>query len=357
MANALAECGHNVIVLTGQAKGKPEEETKNNVTILRKYNLNEAGSRRVLHLALHVIDRYSIDHIEGADYLGDCARLLTEKNRPPVLIKVHSCNILKAGHEAQIYYWWQRPLIKGALLRNWQLTLREKRSIERANLLTFPSQRILFELEQQRCRLPEKRIILPNPIKVTKPEVNTEASSPTILLVCRLDIGKGIQYIPHIVRQLVGEIPDLVVEIAGGDGYARGLGSMKSWLIKKSGNLARHLSFLGHLEKEELDYAYKRAWVIILPSRWDNFPTVVLEAMAHGKPVVASPHGGMPEMLAGTLSQIALPDSDLFPQAIARLLRSARLRKDVGDSMYEKAKTAYAPEVIAQAYIDFIGDI
>jgi glycosyltransferase involved in cell wall biosynthesis len=94
--------------------------------------------------------------------------------------------------------------------------------------------------------------------------------------------------------------------------------------------------------------------VVLLPSRWDNFPTVLLESMSYGKAVVASPHGGMVEMLQDTLCSVAEPESDKFIEEVARFLRSDVLRKDVGRSMFDKACRAYAPDVVAAAYLDFV---
>lgn len=354
MSKALAEYGHNIVVLTGRSEGMPDVEVKPNLTVLRKYNAEEIGSRKVVNLVFDTIDRYSIKFIEGADYLGDCARLLHVSNRPPVLIKIHGCNILDVVYESQVLFTWQRLFIKAAVLRNWKLTSREKQSIQRADYLAAPSRKIIKEMKKQKIRLPLNRFVIPNPIRIENRQPGTEAPYPILLLVARLDIGKGIQYLPAVLRHLVNEFPDLSIEIAGEDSYARGIGSLKKWLIKEAGELADRLCFLGQLAKEDLNAAYQRSWVVIVPSRWDNFPTVVLEAMSHKKPVVATPHGGMPEMLEGTLCKIARPDTEAFSEEIACLLRDSSLRKAAGVSMFEKAVKEYAPNVVAAAYTSMI---
>ena len=50
----------------------------------------------------------SVDLIEGADHYGECAGLLRNRTRPPVLIKIHGCNAVRAPCESQILYSWQR---------------------------------------------------------------------------------------------------------------------------------------------------------------------------------------------------------------------------------------------------------
>lgn len=354
MSRALASCGHQVVVVTGRAPGLPAEETGPNIKILRVYDQSEIGSRRVLHLVLDAAREHAVELIEGADYLGDCARLLKVRQRPPVVIKVHSCNILKVLHESQVLRRWQRPMIQAALLRNWRQTRREKVSIVAADMLTAPSARILLELERQGVNLPGKKAVIANPIMPLDSGHQVEAAVPTLLMVSRLDIGKGIQYLPRIVSRLVRDFPGLRLEIAGGDAYARGLGSLKKWLVGQIGDLAQYVSFLGHLEQRELIAAYARAWVVIMPSRWDNFPTTLLEAMSLGKPAVASPHGGMPEMLQDTLCPTALPESPAFAAHIKRFLGDGQLRRAAGDSMRLKAASVYSPQEIVSRYLDFV---
>ncbi len=354
MSRALASCGHRVVVVTGRAQGLPAEETAPNFKILRGYDQGEIGSRRVLRLVLDAAREHAVELIEGADYLGDCARLLKVRQRPPVVIKVHSCNILKVLHESQVLKRWQRPMIAAALLRNWRQTRRERVSIEAADMLTAPSARILLELERQGVNLPRKKAVIANPVMPLDGGNQVEAAVPTLLMVSRLDIGKGIQYLPRIVSRLARDCPGLRLEIAGSDAYARGLGSLKKWLVGQLGNLAQYVSFLGHLEQWELVAAYARAWVVILPSRWDNFPTALLEAMSLGKPVVASPHGGMPEMLHDTLCPAVLPESTAFVDHIRRFLGDRQLRRAAGDSMRLKAASAYSPQEIVSRYLDFV---
>jgi glycosyltransferase involved in cell wall biosynthesis len=145
-----------------------------------------------------------------------------------------------------------------------------------------------------------------------------------------------------------------VVEIAGSDSFARGLGSLKKWLSNDLGNLSSHVNFLGHLNADDLGLAYDRAWVVIIPSRWDNFPTVLLEAMTRGKPVVASSNGGMPEMLENTLCSTASPATNEFTNRIEKLFLDPVFRKQAGDSLRRKAEREYSPEVVVQKYISTI---
>jgi glycosyltransferase involved in cell wall biosynthesis len=175
-----------------------------------------------------------------------------------------------------------------------------------------------------------------------------------LLLVGRIDMGKGVQFIPGIIRSLVRAVPDVRLEIAGGDSSARGLGSVREWLEGQLGPLASHVSFLGLLDPLALDEAYRRAWIVIAPSRWDTFPTAVLEAMVRGKAVVASPHGGMPEMLEGTGCIVASPSAPDFPEAVRALLADPVIRSRAGQTARARAEREYSPGVVTRRYVEFV---
>jgi spore coat protein SA len=63
-------------------------------------------------------------------------------------------------------------------------------------------------------------------------------------------------------------------------------------------NISGYVKYLGGLEREDLRNLYYASDLVVVPSIWeDPCPTVVLEAMATGKPVVAYPSGGIPELI------------------------------------------------------------
>ncbi len=351
MAQALAQNGHRVVVATGRAAQKPAFERHGDIHIHRFYDRREIGSPRVTKRVLELCREFCIDVIEGADYLGDCAGLLVRKGRPPVLIKAHSCNTLRVLHESLVLYPWQRMMIRLALLRNFTTTRRERRCLEDADLLLTSSRRILVEMDKQGLKLPARRRIVANPIRPHRVAHDREAKVPTVLFVARKDFGKGIQYLPGIVAGLHRDFPRFRMEIVGPDSYARGIGSMQAWLQRRLAGFEDNVLFHPRLSEEALAKAYQRAWVVVLPSRWDTFPTVLLEAMSWGKPVVASPHGGMPEMLAGTRCRTVSPDDPGFVSMIRDFLANRRLRKAAGCSLFAKAFARYNPKGVADAYV------
>ena len=352
MALALSGQGHKVFVITGKCNGLPEKEVTGGVTIYRKYDREDIGSSALINFVLDIAKTNEVDWIEGADYFGDCAGLLRKSDRPPVIIKIHTCNVLKTALYSHVLYPFQRLFIDISIWRNWSRYRDEKFCLENADLLFAPSGRVVKELRKQRLRLPKCISVVPNPLVISmQKELVDEESNPTILFVGRIDIGKGIQFLPKILKNL--KEMDVKLWIAGGNSYAKGIGSLQSWLEKKFDNCGckQNVEFLGNLEADELAGMYQRAWVVILPTRWDNFPTVVLEAMGYSKPVVTSPYGGMVEMLDQTLCATQDPGSPGFVEALIELLKDRSFRVQAGRSMRRKLELEYAPEIVAEKYI------
>lgn len=351
MARALRESGHFTVVVTSHGTEGPAEEAMENGIIYRSYSIEDIGKKNIVELVLRKANEHRVDWIEGTEHLGETAPLLVQGMRLPVLIKIHYNDVLKRARYAQAYYPWQKILIDLACWRDRKRLRRERDSMERADILIAATDRVLRETENQGLRLPNRRFVVPNPITPVSGWFNNEDPVPTVVLIGRIDIGKGIEYIPKILDSLTPRFPNLRVEIVGGDSYARIIGSTRQWLLQKLGSRSRHVRFLGTVSRSELDEVYRRAWVVIVPSRWDTFPTVVLEAMIRGKAIVASPHGGMPEMLSGTEGVIADPATPDFPEAVADLLADPAKRKRAGESALEKAQNDYDPKKIASDYI------
>lgn len=351
MARALRESGHFTVVVTSHGTEGPAKEAMDNGIIYRAYSIEDIGKKSIVELVLRKANEHCVDWIEGTEHLGETALLLERSLRPPVVIKSHYNDVLKRARYAQAYYPWQKILIDLACWRDRKRLRRERDSMERADILIAATDRVLRETENQGLRLPERRFVVPNPITPVSGWFKKEDPVPTIVLIGRIDIGKGIEYLPKILDSLTPQFPNLRIEIVGGDSYARVIGSTRQWLLRKLGSRSRHVRFLGTVSHNELDEVYRRAWVVIVPSRWDTFPTVVLEAMIRGKAIVASPHGGMPEMLSGTQGVIADPSTPDFPEAVADLLADPAKRKRAGESALEKAQNDYDPKKIASDYI------
>jgi glycosyltransferase involved in cell wall biosynthesis len=322
--------------------------------VYRAYSKKEIGSHRITDFVLTKAKEHSVDWIEGADHLGETAGVIHHRDRPAVVIKAHYNDVVRRLRYGQAYFSWQRRLIDLACLRSWRILWRERYSLQYADVLLVPCARILQEMKRQHLSFSRYHAVLPNPVSPVIGGEERQAVVPTLLLAGRIDMGKGIAFLPVMLKKLLLDWPTIQIEIAGPDSYARGLGSLKEWLLRQLGDLANHVVFLGPLNRCQMNEAYERAWVVIVPSQWDTFPTVVLEAMTHGRPIVASPHGGMPEMLEGTENMVADPETDAFSQAVSWFLADAVRRNTAGTSGVNKTATVYHSEPLASKYLETV---
>ncbi len=130
------------------------------------------------------------------------------------------------------------------------------------------------------------------------------------LFVGRLSEEKGIETIVNAARLL----PDIQFKIVGrGDDMER---------LHRLGDKIPNLEFLGFRVGDELKELYRNATVVLLPSRVNEvFPLILLEAMAAGKPVIASNVGGVPEIVEDRINGMLVHPSDVnaWTEAIMRV--------------------------------------
>jgi D-inositol-3-phosphate glycosyltransferase len=110
--------------------------------------------------------------------------------------------------------------------------------------------------------------------------------------------------------------------------------------------------FLGKRGQDTLPYYYSAAEVVVVPSHYESFGMVALEAMACGIPVVASQVGGLGFLVQDGVTGYTIPDGD--PQALSErlsmLLNDKRLRRKLGRNASEYAQ-GYAWAKIARQLV------
>lgn len=118
------------------------------------------------------------------------------------------------------------------------------------------------------------------------------------------------------------------------------------------------VAFLGKRSQETLPYYYSAAEVVVVPSFYESFGMVALEAMACGTPVVASQVGGLAYLVLDGLTGYTVPVDD--PSALASrlqtILRDPGLRQRMGQRASEMARN-YAWERIVKRIIEVYDDL
>lgn len=119
--------------------------------------------------------------------------------------------------------------------------------------------------------------------------------------------------------------------------------------IKKHA-IADRIEMLGHINHEQLMEELAKASVLLLPSRQENAPMAIAEAMAAGIPVIASNRCGMPYMVEeGKTGFLIEPEStEQIADRLAKLVGSNQLCKQMGRAGRQVALERFHPHVVAQ---------
>ena len=168
-------------------------------------------------------------------------------------------------------------------------------------------------------------------------EVGEEAEPPEILYAGRLSPEKGVLELVEAARGM-----NLVV---AGDGPLR----------------ARVPTARGFVPHDELQQLYARAAVVVCPSRREGFGVACLEAMAHGRPVVATAVGGLLDLVVPGETGLVVPPRDpaALRAALERLLEDPDLRRRLGRAGRARAAERFSWKTVTDAtlaaYAEVVG--
>jgi len=112
----------------------------------------------------------------------------------------------------------------------------------------------------------------------------------------------------------------------------------------------RNVFFTGELEHGQAMELMAKSDIFVLPSHTEGFPNVILEAMAFGKPILATSVGAIPEMLSEDCGILVQPKNvGELKTALSLLLSEPLLREQLGRNALEKVQREYCmPAVFSQ---------
>jgi glycosyltransferase involved in cell wall biosynthesis len=149
--------------------------------------------------------------------------------------------------------------------------------------------------------------------------------------------------------QLLGERFPNVKYLVVGDGP----GLEKTRKISEDSRVGDRVVFTGH--RDDIPEILAASDIFVLTSEKEGVPQSIAEAMAMEKAVVASPIGGIPELIrdgeTGLLADSCNPES--FAAAIARLLEDMPLRRRLGEAARRHVLAGFTDETMAARTLDF----
>jgi D-inositol-3-phosphate glycosyltransferase len=191
--------------------------------------------------------------------------------------------------------------------------------------------------------------------EAAKTRLGVPCGNHNILFAGRIEPLKGIETLLLAMSILVERYPDAAknasVAIIGGDPWADTLEAEMGRLqaLRAELGITDLVTFLGAKDQDTLPAYYAAAEMVVMPSHYESFGMVALEAMAMGTPVIASEVGGLTHLIQHGVNGFHVPSHN--PEALAarilQLLESPLLRKKLGHNAQIYAQQ-YAWEKIVQ---------
>ena len=336
----LVQLGHPTDVVTMRYKNLPHTETRNGVRIFRTPSYRARPDLcRTHEMATYLLggwnaatrlarqNHYDIIHAHFIIPTSPLARHIRRQTGIPYLVTCHGSDV--PGHNPQRFVAMHK-----LLLPCWKSLVRS------TDALVSPSdslrQKILSICPEVQVRL------IPNGIDVGGFRTDRPRHK-TILLCGRLLAFKGFQYVIEAVKDLS---LDWHVHILGDGPY-------RDTLTALAKDSKTPVTFHGWLDRNSAAFKdlYETSAVFILPSEAENFPTVLLEAMNAGLPIITTTAGGCPEVVGNAGLLVPPRDADAIRQALLKLIDSEPLRRDLSRKAIERVQQ-FSWKAVTQQYLE-----
>ena len=186
--------------------------------------------------------------------------------------------------------------------------------------ITKKQRRALTELGINTKRI----LLLPNSIDVNSffPEADKEDN--LLLYLGRIVPVKGLHILLESLCYVETPVRLMIVGPIGNFDYYRDISKQ---IEKENQKGKHHITYLGTIPDAEVKKLYQKATIFILPSFWEPFGVVLLEALACGTPVVSTLVGGIPEIVQNHENGILVPPNN--PPKLAEAIQYLMDNKDV----------------------------
>ncbi|MFN8441671.1 MAG: glycosyltransferase [Caldilineaceae bacterium] len=189
-----------------------------------------------------------------------------------------------------------------------------------------------------------------------------------ILFTGRIEALKGIDVLLHAVALIRRQQPELLndvqVTIIGGDPTATRRDPEMARLqdLRCELGLCEIVRFIGAKEQSSLPFYYASADIVVMPSHYESFGLVALEAMAMGTPVIASDVGGLTHLVRSGQTGYLVPrnEPEALADRIAELLSHEELRQQLGRQAAVHARnyewSRIGERIIDEVYVAMLSD-
>lgn len=193
-----------------------------------------------------------------------------------------------------------------------------------------------------------------------------EGGGPVLLYLGRLHERKGVLELGKAFSRVAIQCPTARLWVAGKDfsnidGYfaKTGLNYIESLRAGWDPAVSQRAYFFGAVTDAEKNFLISQCDVVVVPSRYESFGLVLLEAMRFGKPVVASAVGGMREIVAPGQTGLLVPAESppALAEALLELLDNPNKRQTMGEQGLARFHERYELEKCVERTLAFYHEV
>ena len=173
---------------------------------------------------------------------------------------------------------------------------------------------------------------------------------PSVLFVGVLERYKNVESLAAAWRVVARSVPDATLRLIG-DGHRRDVAEA---LVAE---LPGRVSWTPSVSAEEVARALDEAWFLVLPSRAEGTPRIVLEAFARGRAVVGGRVGGVPDVVEDGVSGVLVDpdDADEIARAMTSLLADADVTERMGRAARDELEAfMFTPDEFAMRTAELV---
>lgn len=192
---------------------------------------------------------------------------------------------------------------------------------------------------------------------MARQQLDIAPETKVIFYIGRFDPRKGIETLVRAVAQSkIRDQANLKLIIGGGSrpGQSDGIERDRIEGIVKELGMSGFTEFPGRVSDEALPIYYAAADVCVVPSHYEPFGLVAIEAMASGTPVIASDVGGLQFTVTPEETGLLVPPKDNagFAEAVDRILRNPDWQKQLGQNARQRVEAKFSWDGVASQLSD-----
>jgi glycosyltransferase involved in cell wall biosynthesis len=192
-------------------------------------------------------------------------------------------------------------------------------------------------------------VVLNNAVEVARTVHPPEVVTPTVLFAGEVGLRKGVDVLVKAWPLVVRHVPSARLVVAGP--VAKGQSA-----VYQAALTTANAELLGAVSQGMIRDLLARSTLAVLPSRAEAMPKFLLEAMAAGRPVVATSVGAVHELIDDSVGRIVPPgNAEVLANILVELLTKPDLCVDLGNNAHQKAYLQYRIEshmkTLAEIYV------